>query len=211
MKDIFKLLSNVKEKELKEEIIFSNKNELDICDAKFSNQILDNKEYENIEFRNAIFNNCKISSKFNKFYFTSVVFDNCDLSNTTFYECNFHNVIFINCKLVGTIFDNVVISDSKIESSNLSYTNFYKVNMRNVIIYESEFYDSTFNESKFTKLSQDRNVYKKVQFIETLLSGIDFSTSSIEGLTVGMKEIKGGIFNEFQAVELAKLLGIVIK
>jgi len=93
MKDIFKLLSNVKEKELKEEIIFSNKNELDVCDAKFSNQILENKEYENIEFRNDIFYNCKISSKFNKFYFTNVVFNNCDLSNSMFYDCNFNNVI----------------------------------------------------------------------------------------------------------------------
>ena len=46
---------------------------------------------------------------------------------------------------------------------------------------------------------------------ETNLKGIDFTTSNIEGIVVSIKDLKGAIVSEMQAIELAKLLGIIIK
>ena len=50
-----------------------------------------------------------------------------------------------------------------------------------------------------------------VNFFETNLKGIDFTTSNIEGIVVSIKDLKGAIVSEMQAIELAKLLGIIIK
>lgn len=45
----------------------------------------------------------------------------------------------------------------------------------------------------------------------TNLKGIDFSTCNIDGIVVDREDLKGVIVNQFQAVELSKLLGIIIK
>ena len=42
------------------------------------------------------------------------------------------------------------------------------------------------------------------------LDGVDFSTCSIEGIEVGLKDLYGGKFTVAQALELSKLMGITI-
>ena len=44
-----------------------------------------------------------------------------------------------------------------------------------------------------------------------MLKGIDFSDSEIDGIGVLAQDIKGMTVNEYQAMGLAKLLGIIIK
>ena len=45
----------------------------------------------------------------------------------------------------------------------------------------------------------------------TNLRGIDVSTCNIDGIVVDKEDLKGIIVNQFQAVELSKLLGIIVK
>ena len=49
------------------------------------------------------------------------------------------------------------------------------------------------------------------QLCRTNLNGIDLSSSDITGVAISQEYIKGLIVNEMQAVELSKLLGVVIK
>ena len=56
----------------------------------------------------------------------------------------------------------------------------------------------------------DSNLYK-AQMFKTTLKNIDFRTCNIEGITVDKDDLKGMIVNDFQAIELSKLLGIIIK
>ena len=45
----------------------------------------------------------------------------------------------------------------------------------------------------------------------TVLSGIDFTTCDIGGWLLGGVELRGAVVTPFQAAELARLLGVVIK
>ena len=45
----------------------------------------------------------------------------------------------------------------------------------------------------------------------TNLKNIDFRTCNIEGITVNKDDLNGLIVNDFQAIELSKLLGIIVK
>ena len=45
----------------------------------------------------------------------------------------------------------------------------------------------------------------------TVLSGIDFTTCDIGGWLLGGGELRGAVVTPFQAAELARLLGVVIK
>ena len=50
-----------------------------------------------------------------------------------------------------------------------------------------------------------------IQLYRTNLSGIDFTTCDITGIVVMPQDLKGVIVDEYQAMELSKLLGIVVK
>ncbi|MDU4622450.1 MAG: pentapeptide repeat-containing protein, partial [Clostridioides difficile] len=52
---------------------------------------------------------------------------------------------------------------------------------------------------------------KKANFNGTKLSGIDFTTNNIEGIEIGIDDIRGAIFDVSQAIDLTKLMGIIIK
>ena len=80
---------------------------------------------------------------------------------------------------------------------------------------------TTFINSKLSNASIQEALLKKVQFqysnligiqlYKTNLSGIDFSTCDITGIVVLPQDLRGIIVDEYQAMELSKLLGIVVK
>jgi len=45
----------------------------------------------------------------------------------------------------------------------------------------------------------------------TSLNNIDFSSCEIQGIGVNIKDLKGLKVNDIQALELSKILGIIIK
>ena len=49
------------------------------------------------------------------------------------------------------------------------------------------------------------------QLFKTNLGGIDFTTCDITGIGVGSQDLNGIIVDEYQAIELSRLLGIIIK
>ena len=51
----------------------------------------------------------------------------------------------------------------------------------------------------------------RAQFVKTPLKNIDLSTSNIEGILIKIQDLKGLIVNDIQAIQLSKLLGIIIK
>ena len=53
--------------------------------------------------------------------------------------------------------------------------------------------------------------FQKSQFFKTKLNKIDFTTCNISGITVDINDLKGMIVNEYQALELSNLLGIIIR
>ena len=54
---------------------------------------------------------------------------------------------------------------------------------------------------------------RKCQFFKTMLKGMNFTTCSIQGLVLSdeCRELKGAVVDLYQAAELAKYLGVVVK
>ena len=85
----------------------------------------------------------------------------------------------------------------------------------------SHFRDVCFHSSKLSNASIQEAVFKNVEFkysnligiqmFRTNLKDIDFTTCDITGLVVMPQDLQGVIVDEYQAVELSRLLGIVIK
>ena len=78
--------------------------------------------------------------------------------------------------------------------------------------------NTDFSKAGFSKCRMSNTVWEQVcfreaNFFKTVLKDQDFTTSSIEGIVLSDErgELEGAVVNTFQALGLAKRLGLVIQ
>lgn len=73
--------------------------------------------------------------------------------------------------------------------------------------------DAFFATCSLKQMKLDQSQFINTEFFKTPLKDLDFTTCILEGISVSTEgnELKGALVNVYQAAELAKLLGIVIK
>jgi uncharacterized protein YjbI with pentapeptide repeats len=95
--------------------------------------------------------------------------------------------------------------------SNLNYTNLSMASLENVAFDNTGLRSSNFQENKLKNIIFKQADLTQSQFFKTSLKNLDFSDSIIEGLAVGLEDIKGATINQFQAIDLVSLLGVKVK
>ena len=78
-----------------------------------------------------------------------------------------------------------------------------------------EFNNSNLDESSIMEVKVKNLFFNNISFIaseifKTNLVGMDFKTTRIEGLTIDFSSLKGIRVDMYQALELSKLLGIIV-
>ena len=97
------------------------------------------------------------------------------------------------------------------EENRMNYANFSGSQMKEIAFQNCNLQEANVEEVKAKHLSLQNCNLMASSFFHTSLKDIDLTTCDIEGITVGLEEIKGTIVNPMQALDLSKLLGIVIK
>ena len=126
-----------------------------------------------------------------KNYFVDVIFDHCRMTGADLSRCVLQDVVFLNCAL---------------DYSNFAFSSFKSCRFADCICTQS-----SFSEGKFTAFEIQRCKLDESEFFHSHLNGVDLSTCTIEGIALCGDERKGVIVNPSQAVDLARVLGIVIK
>lgn len=185
--------------------------EEDIYNEQYIKEELSNIYIKNKTICNTTIDRCNLlTSTYNNTYFEKVEFINCDLSNTKFEDCNFREVKFSNCKLVGININNCHMTKVIISNSQCKYINIIDTKTKELSIIESDFTESSFFNTELSKPNLNNTNFAKTEIMETKLFGIDFSTCDITLIKLDEKSLKGIKVNQFQAIELARLLGIEI-
>ena len=81
---------------------------------------------------------------------------------------------------------------------------------KELTIENSDFTESNFYNVELPKAIIENNNFHQSEFIQTLLYGLNFTTNNINGIKTDNQSLKGIQVNQFQAIELASLLGIDI-
>lgn len=69
---------------------------------------------------------------------------------------------------------------------------------------------SSFNETRFKKTTITDSHLEECEFFHTSLKNMDFTTNQITGIKTTMDALQGLKINEFQALELIHLLGVIV-
>lgn len=172
------------------------------------------EDVSEMRFSNVLFENCRFNDcNFKKSTFVDVVFRNCDFSNCDmnqgyFNRCEFRMVKALGAKLVETILKDVTVYES-----NFSYVNLDKAKLEVVDMNESNMESANLTECKIKSMECEKVKFISTNFFKTPLKGIDFTKSTITNMAVSQEgtELRGAIVDLYQAAELAKLFGVIIK
>ena len=165
--------------------------------------------FSGVKFRNCRFWNCT----FPRGQFTDVLFENCDLSGCDFDESYLERVLFHSCKGVGAKLTGMVVKHLSLEECNFDDANFDSSRLEHVQILRTRLNNSSLTACRCRQILWGGASLKNASFFKTSLRGMDFSDSEIGGITVSddNKELSGVIVDLYQAAELAKKMGIIIK
>lgn len=172
------------------------------------------EEFYKLSLKGVILENCVFTDcGFEKGSFVDVVFQNCDLSNCRLEDGFFNRCVLRSVKGVGADFHESLFREMRVEDGLFSFANFSGTRWENVLLSGCDLQDGYMEECVFKKTVFHSMRLNRVNFFHTSLKGIDLRGSELEGLTVSdeRKELKGAVVDLYQAAELARLLGIVVK
>ena len=163
-----------------------------------------------LEIRGCLFrHNVWQQATLHKSGFVDVIFDHCDLSGCDFTGAVFSRVRFEGCKLTGVNFAETVFRDVSFTDCRAPYLNLASAKAQRLVFADCRLNEATFQDLKWTAAFQ-RCDLTAATFHFAPLKGINLTTSRIDGLRVGLPDLKGAIVNTFQAADLSRLLGLVI-
>jgi uncharacterized protein YjbI with pentapeptide repeats len=158
-------------------------------------------------FESVSFAGCHIPSP----RFRDVRLVKCDLSNATLRGFEATRVEFIDCRLTGMIAIECRWQDVLVENCDGRYAQ-----ISDGKLHTCEFKGSNFAEADFRSTDLESTIFTqatltRADFGHSKLRGSDLRGADIDGIIVGPEEVRGAIVSATQAMDLARLLGLVIK
>lgn len=188
--------------------------EIDIVKRHIKDFVLTQEDMSRFSFKNVIFENCKfINCNFEKSSFIDVLFESCDLSNSNFCDGYFNTCEFISCKAVGISLQNNKLQQLFIKDCNFNYSNWDSSLCNGVSLNQIDMSDTSITECVLKNIEFDNVEFMNTNFFKTLLKDIDLTKCKIGKVNISSdyKELRGAVISHIQAVDLVKLLGVVVK
>lgn len=135
----------------------------------------------------------------------------CDLSNSILRGFEASRVEIIGCRLTGLRaaecrWQDVLVEDCDMRYAQLNNSRFLNCEFRSCNLAGSDLGGSDLRGAIFSK-----TILRDADLSGTKLEGADLRGAEIEGVTVRVEDLRGAVVSVAQAIDLARLLGIVIE
>lgn len=172
------------------------------------------EDFYKLDCRSVIMENCTfLDCGMEKASFVDVLFHSCDFSNSHIPDGYFNRCAFRSVKGVGTDFHEGLFREVCMEDCVFSFANFSGSKWETVLLRNGDLHESYLEECRLRKVRLQGMKLNRASLFHTSLKGMDLRDNEIEGLVLSeeKKELSGAVTDLYQAAELARLLGIIIK
>ena len=184
----------------------------DVEGRAFAHEALEDIEGERLDFSRCRFTRCRIAPGAIRWLsFSDCVFENCDLSSAVMRKASFLRAEFRDCRMVGVDFSEASLQSVLFSACQMKYANFSRAKLN-----PARFENCTMDNAAFYECKNKAVAFSGGSLVEAELGGmplkdIDLRSTDIRGIRVVGGELKGAIVSPVQAMELAKILGVVIR
>lgn len=176
------------------------------------NERMQGENLAKVCFSHSILRGCRFAAcRAERGEYLDVRFERCDFSGMIWNDAYFSRCEFIDCKGVGAQLQGAVLKNVVLARCNFSYSDLDGALIERVLLRESDFSHSYLSQCRIKGLKAEKTDFTRASFFHTPLKGVDFTGNRIEGLTVALEDLPGVIVDVYQAADLAKMLGLVVK
>ena len=140
-----------------------------------------------------------------------VRFVRCDLSNAVMRGLEASRVEFIDCRLTGMNAIECRMEDVLLERCEARYAQFTDGAARGSEFIDTQLQDADLRSLNLENTKWTRSSLSRADLSGAKLTGADLRGAAIDGIIVNAPDVSGAIVNPTQAMELARLLGLVIR
>lgn len=185
-----------------------------IGNAYFKNLAVEHEDFTGLCFSRVKFENCSfIGCSFEKAEFSDVILRSCNFSNCILNDSFWRRAVLQASKGTGLKMTGSSLKDVTITDCSMTYANFDDSKLEGFRVEDSDFGNANLAQCKCKNVIWNHVNFHEASFFKTALKGMDFTTCDLKGLVLSDEctEVRGAVMDLYQAAELAKRLGIVIK
>jgi uncharacterized protein YjbI with pentapeptide repeats len=135
----------------------------------------------------------------------------CDLSNATVRHFEATRVEFIDCKMIGINAIAARWQDVLLERCDARFAQLSRSRIRRSEIRSTQLREAALNNLDLDATRLVGSVLRQADLAETPLKDVDLRSCEIEEIVLRVEDLRGAIVSAAQAMDLARLLGVVIR
>jgi uncharacterized protein YjbI with pentapeptide repeats len=163
--------------------------------------------FDKVNFRRAAL----AASQHAKPRFVDCLLEASDLSGIDWEQARFRRVALLGCRLIGAQlvdaeFEDVIFKECTLENAVFLSAKFKAVRFEHCLLREASFESADLPGIIFDDCDLTRADLRMAR-----LSGADFRGSRLDGVQAGAQELRGAIVDSTQAIQIAGLIGLIVK
>ncbi len=193
---------------------YSRRTETDITDLHVRHLTAEQPNWDHMGFSRVWFDDCRFTGvSISQASFYHVRFEGGDLSGGDIRRSHFRQCEFRKAKGVGLIVSDSFFRRVRFSDWNGRYMQWATCELEQVDWINADCREALFSDCPLKTVRFDHTALQQTQFFKTYLKGIDLTSCDIDGLSVSerMTELQGAVVDLYQAAELARMLGIIIR
>ncbi len=181
--------------------------ELAISHADFGGQSAQYVSFEASRFSHVRMMGCN----FPGISLLDVSLTDCDLANAGWYKARFQRVEITDSRLVGIKASEAEVKDAYFKGCKSEFALFRQAVFSAVRFESCDLSDADFMGADLSGVVFSACNLSRCDMSGAKLEGTDFRGSNLDGLKVGIEDLRGAVVDPVQAVEFVRLLGVVVK
>lgn len=163
--------------------------------------------FEQVSFRQVTFTGSRLVSS----RLSDCRLERCDLSIADWEKLRLKRIEFLGCRLIGAKLIELNAEDVLFKECGAEHANFALAAFKSVRFEKCDLRQASFISADLSGVVFHDCDLSNADFSAAHLTGTDFRTSLINGIRVGVKELRGAIIAPIQAVQVVTLLGLTVQ
>lgn len=178
-----------------------------LTDCSMNEQTADDVLFDQVRCKRVNFS----QSQFKLAQMLDVVLDTCDLTATTWEKAHLQRVELHGCRMTGTKFDKADFDNVRFERISGEYAQFWSCSFKMVMFDHCDVREASFENSNLAGVIFRNCDLSRADFRGAKLAGADLRGSIVANMQIGLTELRGAIVDPQQAIQVAALLGMMVK
>ena len=183
----------------------------DVEGKHFTDDAFTDSHIDVLEFSGCLFERCTFTVlPFKRLFFVDCCFSHCDFSGAKLENTTFQRVLWQESRLTGCDFIKASLSNVSFLSCTADLIGFADTKLTKVAFTQCRLRESLWQNIRHKDVIMDACDLTSAQISDMPMAGMNMTTCVLEGIKIGLPDLRGMAVTALQGVQLCRLFGLKI-